>query len=1098
MAKSNRARVEEIMSILRTALGPYVLARFKARYRGKHLQEMEYALYESNRPQHLPDAATALEKLDIQSWLNLINRRWNEAFRDKLSQTERNYVSELRDARNKWAHQSPFSNDDAHRAADTATRLLEAIGADKQAAAARKHANELLRLRYERDAEKSRRQPAALDDAPRTTAAGIKPWRLVIRPHSDVLSGQYTQAEFAADLAQVVQGKAAMEYGDAKEFFRRTYLTQGLKDLLVTGCQRLTGRGGDPVVQLQTNFGGGKTHSMLALYHLFGGQIQLNDLPGAEDIIERIGAAGDPVTARRAVIVGTAFDANEPRLHPDCTTYTLWGEIAWQLGGVKAYEQIATADMERISPGSDTLLELLENYGPALIVMDELIAFVRNLYQAERRPSAGSFDSVMTFMQALTEAVKRSSDSMLLVSIPDSETEIGGEGGKAALESLTKTIGRIEAVWKPVSAAEGFRIVRQRLFSEVEDAAARDAALMAFRDMYQQNSSDFPTEAAEGEYHRLMGQAYPIHPELFARLYEDWSTLERFQRTRGVLRLMAAVIHQLWTDNDQSLMIMPASVPLWKANVRDEMLRYLPDGWPPVVDADIDGEDSKPAQLDRQVPALGQLQASRRVARAVFIGSAPSVAAQNVRGIEEVRVRLATVQPGERTAPFNDALHRMGKLLTYLYSDGSRYWYDTRPTVNRMAEDRAQAIADDEAHQEAVRRLQAEKWPRGVFAAVHVAPESTADVVDEARARLVVLDPSRGYHRHGDSDAQKFIGEIMETRGSSPRYHRNMLIFIAADKRNADAWNKTIRIWLAWKSIQDDREKLNLDMRQSRQVASELARAEETLNGQLQETCCWLIAPAQQDPLGPIDLPAHKLSGTGNFYERAARRLDQNELIKRWSPNNLRMMLDDNDMLWRGKPHLNIKKLWGYLTSYCWLPRLYDENVLLNAIRDGVQRPDAPFAYAESLNEDGSYSGLVIGKTPPLYFNGDDLIVKPDVAAEQMAAQQPIHQPFESHPTPGVGIASSPPSAADAPPTPPAKKKTRYYGRAALNPQRVNRDVPAIVEEVIEHLTTLMGADVEISLEINARRPEGFDEKTVRTVSENSRTLNFDEHGFEE
>ena len=1094
MAKSNRARVEAIMDMLRNALGPYVLAQFKARYRGKHLSEMEYALYESNRPQHLPDAATALEKLDIQSWLNLINRRWHEAFRSQLSQTERNYVSELRGAGSKWAHQRAFSNDDAHRIADTAARLLEAIGADKAAAAARKHAHELLRLRYDRDAEKSRRQPMAIDDAPLTTAAGIKPWRLVIQPHSDVLSGHYTQAEFAADLAQVVQGKAAMEYGDAKAFFRRTYLTQGLQDLLVTGWRRLTGEGGDPVAQLQTSFGGGKTHSMLALYHLFGGEIQLNDLPGAEDIIERIGAAGDPVTAQRAVIVGTAFDANEPRRHPNCSTYTLWGEIAWQLGGIEAYNLVANADMERISPGSDTLLELLENYGPALIVMDELIAFVRNLYQAPRRPSAGSFDSVMTFMQALTEAVRRSSDSMLLVSIPDSETEIGGEGGAAALESLTKTIGRIEAVWKPVSATEGFRIVRQRLFAEVTDAPARDAALMAFRDMYQRNSADFPPGVADSDYQRLMAQAYPIHPELFARLYEDWSSLERFQRTRGVLRLMAAVIHQLWNDNDQSLMIMPASVPLWQAAVRDEMLRYLPDGWPPVLDADIDGDESKPAQLDRQAPALGQLHASRRVARAIFIGSAPSVAAQRVRGIEEVRIRLATIQPGERTAPFTDALHRMGKLLTYLYSDGSRYWYDTRPTVNRMAQDRAQIIPKDDAHQEAVRRLRDERKPSGVFAAVHVAPETSADVVDEARARLVVIDPSHGHHRLGDSDAQQFARDILENRGASPRHHRNMLVFIAADKARAAEWDKAIRSWLAWKSISDEREKLNLDMQQLRQVTIEVERAEETLNSRLQETYCWLIAPTQQEPLGPTDLPAQRIPGRESFYKRAEQRLARNELITHWSPDALRLSLEE--ALWRGEPHLNIKQLWGYLTRYCWLPRLYDENVLLNAIRDGVQRLDMPFAYATGLNEDGSYRGLVMGARSPLYFDGNDLIVKPDIAAEQLA-QQPTQPPFASEPSPRAGTAS-PPSETDAPPTPPAKKKTRYYGRAALNPQRVNRDVPEIVEEVIQHLTSLMDADVEIRLEISARRPDGFDEKTIRTVSENSRTLKFDEHGFEE
>ncbi len=278
----------------------------------------------------------------------------------------------------------------------------------------------------------------------------------------------------------------------------------------------------------------------------------------------------------------------------------------------------------------------------------------------------------MTFVQSLTEAVKRSSDSMLLVSIPESDIEIGGEGGKASLDILAKTIGRIESVWKPVTATGSFEIVRRRLFSSEMDYAARDAVLSAFREMYSGNSSEFPSGVAEGDYQRRMKEAYPIHPELFARLYEDWSTLDRFQRTRGVLRFMATVIHRLWQDNDQSLMIMPSSIPLWAATVRNEMLRYLPENWPAIVDADIDGEDSKPYQLDKSIPTLGQYTASRRVARSIFVGSAPSVAGQAVRGVEEVRIRLATVQPGEQLAAFNDALRRMSNQLTYLYTDGSR------------------------------------------------------------------------------------------------------------------------------------------------------------------------------------------------------------------------------------------------------------------------------------------------------------------------------------------------------------------------------------------------------------------------------------------
>ncbi len=1096
MAKSNRDRVSEVMDALRTGLGPFVLREYKQVYKGaRYLQEIELNLYSSAyAAPHLPDEAAALANVDAHGWLNLMARQWNEVFKTRLGKAERSYVGELQEARNKWAHQSSFTNDEAYRVADTAVRLLEAVGATNEAQAVRAVAQELLRLRFEAEQKASQKAPPALSEASSAAALGLRPWRQVVQPHPDVAMGRYIQAEFAADLAQVVQGKADAEYGDPKEFFRRTYLTEGLLDLLVTGVKRLTGQGGDPVVQLQTSFGGGKTHSMLALYHLFGGEIGLSEIPGGEDIVERVGDIDDRIEAKRAVVVGTAFSATEPRRYKDATTHTLWGEIAYQIGGLEGYRLVEKADLAGVSPGSDTLLELFERFGPALIIIDELVAFARNLYNATDRLPAGTFDAVMTFVQSLTEAVKRSSDSMLLVSIPESDIEIGGEGGKAALDILAKTIGRIESVWKPVTATESFEIVRRRLFSSEMDYAARDAVLSAFRQMYANNSSDFPPGVAEGDYQRRMKEAYPIHPELFARLYEDWSTLDRFQRTRGVLRLMAAVIHRLWQDNDQSLMIMPGSIPLWSATVRNEMLRYLPENWPAIVDADIDGEDSKPYQIDKSVPALGQHAASRRVARAIFVGSAPSVAGQTVRGVEEVRIRLATVQPSEPLAAFNDALRRMSNQLTYLYTDGSRYWYDTRPTVNRMAQDRAQNINPDLVHQEAVNRLRAEKYRREDFAAVHVAPQSSGDVADEWRARVVVLDPNYGHKKgNGTSEAQRVAREILENRGNSPRLYRNMLVFIAPDANHVEAWKKAIREYLAWKSINDEAEPLNLDAQQRKQVDANCKQADKTLVDRLQEAYSWLIVPVQDDPTGPIKYEAHRMAGHESFYDRAARKLRQDEmLIPRWSPDNLRMELDR--YLWRGQPHVGVKQLWEYLARYCYLPRLCSENVLLETIKNGVARADAPFGYATMVGLDGVYKGLVFGQpTADLYFDDNSVVVHPEVAQKQIDSQR--QQTAQPPTMPSSERLGSPTVTPSTPPRP--RLMTRYHGTVTLDPQRANKEMATIVEEIIQHLAGLTGTDVRITLEISAERSSGFDDSIMRTVNENSRTLKFKSYGFE-
>lgn len=1098
MAKSNRDRVGEVLDALRAGVGQYVIREYKMVYKREFAREIDAALttdrYELPRDA-FADEQTLMTAIDTHGWLSLMWRRWNEVFSQKLGHAERSYVSELMTARNDWAHQKPFSNDDAHRAADTATRLLLAINAPAQAETTRAIAQELLRLRYEREQEKVKKQPPRIEEQPVTTQQGLKPWRYVVEPHPDVANGRYIQAEFAADLAQVVKGDADPEYGDPREFFRRTYLTDGLLDLLVTGVNRLAGQGGDPVVQLQTSFGGGKTHSMLAMYHLFSGQIGISEIPGGEEIMRRVGEIDDHIHANTAVLVGTAFDATNPRPYDECSTHTLWGEMAYQLGGYDAYHRVEEADLKGVSPGSDTLVSLLEDYGPCLIMIDELVAFARQLYGAERL-AAGTFDAVMTFIQALTEAVRRSSDAMLLISIPESDIEIGGEGGKATLDILAKTVGRIEAVWKPVTANESFEIVRRRLFSSEIDYAARDATLSAFRDMYIANKTEYPSGVSDGEYYDRMRAAYPIHPELFDRLYQDWSTLERFQRTRGVLRLMAAVIHQLWHHNDQSLMIMPGSLPLDTATVRNEMLRYLPENWPAIVDTDIDGLDSRPFVADKDNPTMGRYSASRRVARTIFVGSAPSVTEQSVRGVEGVRINLATVQPGEPLAVFGDALRRLSNQLTYLYSDGSRYWYDTRPTVNRIAQDRAQTVSGDDIYQEAVTRLR--KVRKQNFEGYHIAPQSSGDIADDWVARIVVLPPDASHKRSDDqSEALQFAREILETRGNAPRLYRNMLVFIAPDLGATDAFEKALRDYLAWLSISHEEEQLNLDAQQRKQVRTNLDRTNETVDSRLLETYSWLLVPYQPDPTGPVQWQTLRISGQDNFYDRAYRKLQQSELlIPQWAGHNLSMEL--NKHLWRNEAHLGVKQLWEYLARYCYLPRLVDHNVLTNAIADGVSLDDAPFAYAD-LFDGESYKGLRFRERGRVLLNDQSVIVHPEVAEEYLAAiQQPVETTSVDARTPVRPDQRPTPTIADAPPEPEKPVVKRYYGAVSLDPQRVNREVGTIVEEIIERLTSLVGTEVEVTLEIHASRPEGFDEATIRTISENSHTLKFDEHSFEQ
>ena len=261
-----------------------------------------------------------MNPLDPQFLLKVMWDEWNTIFRKKLGRTERNYVSELQDARNKWAHNEAFTAESALRAMDTAKLLLESVGAGPHAAQVDTLHQELLRRRFEEEAKRAQKKAAAQSTAQEKNLAqtGLPAWREVAEPHDDVASGRFKLAEFAADLHQVWRGEAPVEYDDPAEFYRRTYITEGLSSLIVGAARRFSGSGGDPVIQLQTNFGGGKTHALIALYHL-AGETPVTQLKGVEELLASNGLELPSETIRRAVLVGHQLLPGETSVKDDGT-----------------------------------------------------------------------------------------------------------------------------------------------------------------------------------------------------------------------------------------------------------------------------------------------------------------------------------------------------------------------------------------------------------------------------------------------------------------------------------------------------------------------------------------------------------------------------------------------------------------------------------------------------------------------------------------------------------------------------------------------------------------------------------------------------------
>ena len=510
MAISNRERVDKALELLRKGLAPYVERELQSE-KGKTVPP-EIFLRLSSDP-NLEDKP--IGEWDVAALLKLmvIPDVWNTVFRITLGNAERSLVSELRDWRNKWAHQKPFSSADTDRALDSAVRLLTAVSATQQADEIDRMKKELRRLIYDEQVRSEKRKAgrSLIETAANTT---LTPWREIITPHKDVAGGWYQQAEFAADLWQTHLGEGPDEYRDPKEFFRRTFLTESLKRLLTQSVKRITNGSGDPVVQLQTNFGGGKTHSMLALYHLFSGTPS-SELAGADDVLREADVPTLP-EARRVVLVGNKISPGNPghEAGRNRSTHPV-GRTGLATGRAGSLRTVSGPTTKTPPIPGDRLRELFEAYGPCVVLIDEWVAYARQLHDRSNLPG-GSFETQFSFAQALTESAKLANRCLLVISLPASDTgssphaeaddvEVGGLRGREALDRLGNVIGRLEAAWRPASAEESFEIVRRRLFEPLGGPDAftlRDVTARAFTDLYRGQRGEFPSECSKSDYEK--------------------------------------------------------------------------------------------------------------------------------------------------------------------------------------------------------------------------------------------------------------------------------------------------------------------------------------------------------------------------------------------------------------------------------------------------------------------------------------------------------------------------------------------------------------------------------------------------------------------
>ena len=1076
----NKDALNAALDVYVDALRPFV-ARCLRRVPGAKPEEVIAGALNDHARENFRDrlgrGETVEGAIDANDLPHVVNRRWGEfgpEFGNDRSVINLMWV--IRDARNRAAHRGERDADAAYvlaRLHDIAD-VLRRIGRTEDAQRVRGIVGEI----GERPGGPPAAGTAAAPEPPpraagRGAAAGLKPWREAARPNGDVMEGTFREAEFAADLQQVWQGRAAPEYGSPVGFFERTYITPGMRTLLANALRRVAGGGGDPVIQARTGFGGGKTHSLIALYHVAVHTAAVAGsgdaaLAGVRALVEEAGldAAGDGA-ANVAVLdctslSPTASAVTDPGGDP---RNTLWGEMAYQLGGQDGYDLVGAAARGGTAPGGAELDALLAHAGPCVILIDELVAFARNVREGR--------DSVYTFVDNLTRAVRRSERAVLVVTLPEHAAEAGGAEGAEALAALDSILGRIEASWEPLGVSEAFEVVRRRLFGDAIDEAERDRTCRAFADMYRRGSRDYPPHAREQRYLERMKQCYPIHPEIFDRLYEGWSSIPRFQRTRAVLRILANCVSRLYSRGDAAPLILPGHLPLSDPAVGGEFLPLLPGQWDPVL-SEADGDDSRTDAIDRENQRFREIGAARRIARAVFLGSAPSGA---VRGIDARSVRLAVVEPGHGVATCNEALARMSGDLYYLYDDGSRYWFHAEENLNKVAADRIVEVSD----REVADRIEAElREAVGRRADAAVCPGDSAAVDDDGALRLVVLPPSASLPSRASEDdaAQAAAAEMLRHRGGAPRVHRNALLFLAARNDELRALRTAVCTWLAWASIIDGPHRVDVEGERAAQARAHVERARAAVEEGIVRAWRWALAPSQPDPQrAEYRFAVHETdaAASGDIASAALDRFVREEaLVDEMSPRALASVLDR--YVWRGSAgadHAALPELRAMFTRHVYFPRLRGPDVLAECVRRGVE--EGVFGWAEGYDAEASrYPGLRLGEPIDGAWDAAAGLLVEREMAELQRAEAPARP--EDAPPP------------DAPPPDAPRGPRRIVATAAMSGDISIDEVVRLRDEIVRHLAD-DGGEIEVAVTVTARKAGGFSEHAARAARENGGQL---------
>lgn len=698
----------------------------------------------------------------------------------------------------------------------------------------------------------------------------MKPFSTIAIPHKDILESRLTMDVFAADLWEVFKDRAPEEYQDPDIFFRKTYLTSGLKNLLDIADKRLKGRGGDPVIQLQTPFGGGKTHSLIALYH-----------KAKELGINLIVLSGDKFPAGK----------NEP---------TLWEEIERQLEG--KIKNLAGM----ITPGGERLREILGKHQPLLLLLDEIHEYVAVKALGVKVGDSNLASQTIAFLQELTGVVKTLDKTILFVSLPSSNP-YKDEKSEELLQALQSILGRMEKVYTPVQDEEISHVIRRRLFSEVNEKEARNT-IEEFLD-YAEREKILPEGVEKVKYRERFIKSFPFQPEVIDVLYKRWGSFPTFQRTRGVLRILALVVHSLKDSNIPFIRL--GDFDLKNDEIKMELIKHIGQEYNGIIAADITSSDAGAKKVDRSLgDAYSPFSFGTKSANVIFMSSF-SGGPERGAGINEIK--LSCADPSTPSSIVAEAVSKLRDNLFYISDVG--LFFTNQPNLNRILLTKMESIEDIKLEEKALLTKSLTKE----YFDIYIWPNNPKDISDTTRLKLVI------------QTNRERCKEFLENCGERPRVYRNTLIFLCPSGSERINFDTFLKKKLAWHFIDKDKT-LRITDEQRKEVRDKIKKTEDEVKERIRSLYRLILLPSK-DGFNEIDLgiPTYGADVTINkeVYERLR---NDGEILEKLSALSLKeKYLKDRD-------YVKTKNILESFYKTSGEIRIIRDEVLKDSIKEGVRQ----------------------------------------------------------------------------------------------------------------------------------------------------------------